>query len=60
MDADPSVYFEAVIFESKEAYFAVADSPRQPALYQKFLELPEEEPEWHDGEKIHAELSPQT
>ena len=60
MDAEPFVCFEAVIFESKEAHFPVADSPRQQTLYQKFVELLEGEPEWHDGEVIHANPTLQT
>ncbi len=57
MDADPIIYFGEVVFESKEAYFEVADSPRQQAFYEKFLELLEQEPDWHYGEIIHANLT---
>jgi hypothetical protein len=49
MDADPTIYFEAVIFESREAYRAVAESPEQDARYRKLLALLEGPPEWHDG-----------
>jgi len=41
-------------------YFAVGYSPRQQTHYQKFVELLEEEPEWHDGEVIHANSTLQT
>ncbi len=54
MDDDPNLYYEAVIFESREAYQAVADSPEQDARYRELLELLEAPPEWHDGEMIHA------
>jgi len=54
MDADPNEYFLAVVFESKDAYSANADSPGQRAGYLKFAELIEGEPEWHDGEIIYA------
>ncbi len=57
MDDDPLVYYEAVIFESKEAYQAVADSPEQDARYRRLLDLLEAPPEWHDGEIVHAELN---
>lgn len=53
MDADPSVYMTAVIFESKDAYFANADSPDQDALYQQMAALFVGAPEWHDGEIVH-------
>ena len=38
----------------------IADSPRQQALYKKFVELLEGEPEWYDGEVIHANPTLQT
>jgi hypothetical protein len=44
MDADPSVCFEALIFVCKEAYFAVADSPRQQALHKYGRILSDENP----------------
>lgn len=53
MDADPSVYMAAVIFESKESYFANADSPEQDAFYQRMAALFAGEPEWHDGEIVY-------
>ncbi|MBI4497396.1 MAG: antibiotic biosynthesis monooxygenase [Chloroflexi bacterium] len=54
MDADPSEYSIAVVFESKEAYFANANSPEQDARYRRMLELLQGEPEWHDGEIVYA------
>jgi hypothetical protein len=56
VDEDPNVYYEAVIFESREAYRAVAGSPEQDARYHKLLELMEAAPEWHDGEVINADF----
>ena len=53
-DADPDVYFMAVIFESRAAYFANADSPDQDARYRKFRALLAEDPEWHDGEIVDS------
>jgi hypothetical protein len=50
MDADPNVYMSAVIFTSKEAYFANANAPEQHAFYERMVALFEGEPEWFDGE----------
>ena len=52
MDADPGEIFMVVVFESKEAYWANAQSPEQN---QRFMELRAfllEDPEWHDGEIV--------
>ncbi len=54
MDEDPSTYYEAVVFESREAYLAVAESPEQDARYRKLLALLEGPPEWHDGVVVNA------
>jgi quinol monooxygenase YgiN len=54
MDADPNDYYLAVVFESREAYWANAQSPEQDARYQQWLPLLEGEPEWHDGEIVNA------
>ena len=55
MDADAHEYYLVVIFESKEAYFANADSPEQEARYRQFRALLEQDPEWHDGEIVYAD-----
>jgi heme-degrading monooxygenase HmoA len=52
-DEGGSVYWLAVVFESKEAYRANADSPEQAERYREFRGLLEADPEWHDGEVIH-------
>jgi len=54
MDADPDVYMTAVIFASKEAYFANANSPEQHALFERMAALFDGEPEWFDGEITEA------
>jgi antibiotic biosynthesis monooxygenase (ABM) superfamily enzyme len=54
MDADPSVFYLAVVFESKEAYIANARSPEQDARYQEMRALLESDPEWNDGEVVSA------
>lgn len=57
MDSDPSEYYLAVIFTSKETYDANADSPEQDARYQQLLALLEGPPEWHDGEVVYQSQS---
>ncbi len=54
MDADPNECYLAVVFESKEAYVANANDPEQDAMYRKFRELLDADPEWHDGEITYA------
>ncbi len=51
-DADPSTVWVSVLFESKEAYFANANTPLQDQLYHQMLSGLEEPPEWHDGQVI--------
>jgi antibiotic biosynthesis monooxygenase (ABM) superfamily enzyme len=52
MDADPSVYYLAVAFSDKDAYVANATSAEQDALYRRFRELLDADPEWNDGEVV--------
>lgn len=52
MDADPREFFEVAIFDSRESYRALAESPEQDARYQQFAALLEGPPEWHDGEVV--------
>ena len=58
MDADPDEYILAVAFESREAYKANADSPEQDARYQELRALLDADPEWNDGEIVHADGPP--
>jgi quinol monooxygenase YgiN len=53
-DADANTYFMAVIFESRAAYVANADSPEQDARYRKFRALLAQDPEWNDGEIVDS------
>lgn len=57
MDKDGNEYYQAVLFESKEAYVANASSPEQDARYRELLELLEGPPDWHDGEIVHSYLA---
>lgn len=51
-DADPRDLRMAVVFESRDAYIANANSPEQDVRYRQMLELLEGPPAWHDGEVI--------
>jgi quinol monooxygenase YgiN len=53
-DVDPTEYWLAVAFESKETYLANAASPAQDASYQRLRALLAHDPEWHDGEIVSA------
>lgn len=49
MDADPGELFLVAVFESKEAYWANAQSPEQHERFTRLRALLLEDPEWHDG-----------
>lgn len=49
---DGDGHWLAVVFESKEAYEANADSPEQDARFRELRELLDADPEWHDGEVL--------
>jgi heme-degrading monooxygenase HmoA len=53
MDDNPNEFYTAVVFESREAYFANANSPEQHERFLKMMELMAAEPEWHDGQIIY-------
>ena len=55
MDTDPTAVFVAIVFESREAYVANAQSPQMDARYHELLALLEEPPEWHDGQIIYPQ-----
>lgn len=52
-DADPQGYILAVVFASKEDYWANANSPEQHARYEQLRQLLAADPEWSDGEVVH-------
>jgi quinol monooxygenase YgiN len=54
MDADPNVYYLAVVFASQEAYRANATSPEQDASYRQLRAMLESDPEWNDGEVVSS------
>ncbi|HVO43885.1 MAG TPA: hypothetical protein VMT34_14745 [Aggregatilineales bacterium] len=53
-DNDPREIWLSVVFESKEAYVANANSPDQNERFMQMMQYLEAEPEWHDGEVIYA------
>lgn len=53
MDKEANVYYIAVVFDSKAAYLANADSPEQDTRFHEFRALLTTDPEWHDGEIIY-------
>lgn len=58
LDSDPSVHYMVVIFESKEAYLANANSPEQHARYEQFRAMLASEPEWNDGAIVWQHPAP--
>jgi quinol monooxygenase YgiN len=54
MDGDPNEIYLAVIFDSKESYFANANSPEQNQRFQEMMTYIAAETEWHDGKVIFA------
>ena len=56
LDDDPTVFFHIALFESREAYWANAESPEQHARYEKavaFLQ-PLGAPDWNDGAIVNS------
>lgn len=56
MDKDSNEVYLVVMFNSKQEYFANADSPEQNAEYEKMVKYLSAEPEWHDGEVVFADM----
>lgn len=54
-DGNPDELWLAVVFESREAYRANADSAEQHERFLKMRELLASDPEWHDGEVVRDE-----
>jgi heme-degrading monooxygenase HmoA len=52
MDKDPNEYYVAIIFESKAAYVANANSPEQHEEYLQYRQFLEIEPDWHDARSL--------
>lgn len=54
LDSDANQYLVAVVFDSKEAYVANAESPAQNERFEAMAALLDGEPVWNDGEIIHS------
>jgi heme-degrading monooxygenase HmoA len=52
MDSNPNEFFLVVMFESREAYRANAESQEQHQSYLEYMQFMDGEPEWHDGEIV--------
>lgn len=57
MDADSREYYMVAMFDSKESYFANANSSEQHARFMRLMTVLEGEPEWHDGAVVYANIS---
>jgi hypothetical protein len=44
------------MFDSKESYFANANSPEQHTRFMQLMTVLENEPEWHDGTVVYANI----
>ncbi len=53
-DSSAQDYYIAVVFTSREAYFAHVRHPEVVAIDNRLMELLESEPGWHDGEVVYA------
>jgi len=53
-DTDPTEYWVASSWDSRDAYHANSNTPEQDARYRRLRELMESDPEWHDGEIVVA------
>ena len=49
---DPQEKWMVAIFESEKAYYDNAEDPQTNAQYEKWMEIVEGAPEWHD---VHVE-----
>lgn len=54
MDDNPNELMLVVMFESKEAYRANAESAEQNTRYEAMRAMLQSDPEWHDGEIIYG------
>ncbi len=54
MDANSRDFYMIAMFDSKESYFANANSPEQHQRFMQLMTVLESEPEWHDGTVVYA------
>jgi heme-degrading monooxygenase HmoA len=55
-DDDPLEVWLSVVFESRDAYRANAESESQHARFIRLRSILEDDPEWHDGEVLHRSV----
>lgn len=53
-DKDPNEFWMAVMFQDRESYHRNAKDPAQHERYLRYREFLDQDPEWHDGEIVHA------
>ena len=53
--ATPAQYFLVAIFRDRDAYYANAADPETDGWYRRMRATLEADPEWHDGEVMHAQ-----
>jgi hypothetical protein len=56
-DQDANELWLVVMFETKAAYMANADSPEQDEEFRRLMKYFSADPEWHDGEIIFSSKS---
>jgi antibiotic biosynthesis monooxygenase (ABM) superfamily enzyme len=54
LDSGNNEYITAAVYTDKETYQKNADDARQQRWFQRVQELLAGDPEWHDGELVHA------
>ncbi|MDX1664601.1 MAG: hypothetical protein R3272_12470 [Candidatus Promineifilaceae bacterium] len=56
LDDEPDTFIHIAIFESREAYWANAESPEQNERFEKAVAMlqPAGEPEWNDGAVVNV------
>jgi heme-degrading monooxygenase HmoA len=56
-DHDPHEFHVGVLFESRAAYAANAESPEQDARFRELRNILAADPEWHDGEVVYQQVT---
>lgn len=54
LDADEDAFIVAAAFRDRKSYLANADNPDQDKWYRRLRECLDSDPEWMDGEIVHA------
>jgi len=51
---NPNEFWLSVVFRDEASYTKNADDPVQDRWFREMMQMLEAEPEWHDGEVVHA------